>query len=203
MSKKSNLIGIKFGKWEVLNYFGKTKNGSIRYLCRCECGKEKVITGSELTRGNTRSCRPCSKIKHGDCGSILYMVWGSMVQRCINPKNKGYVNYGGRGITVCEEWRNSYASFLEWAMTHGYKRGLLLDRIDNDIGYTPENCTFSTRYVQNNNRRSCRFIEIAGVRLTIAQQAARFRINKDSLRSRVNRGWTGDEIIIGLEVSHD
>lgn len=199
MANKNNLIGRTFGKWVVLDYSGKSKNGSIKYLCRCECGLEKAVTGSDLTIGKTSSCKACSKLKHGDCGTALYMVWGTLVQRCTNPKNKGYANYGGRGITLCDEWRNNYATFRDWAVSNGYAHGLLIERIDNNKGYSPQNCTFSTREVQNNNKRNCRYVVILGVKLSIARQAARLGISKDTLRHRMNRGITGDDLIAGLK----
>lgn len=196
MLNKNGLTGCVFSKWTVLNYSGKSKSGSMKYLCRCECGTEKEIVGSELTSGRTSSCKSCSKTKHGECDTPLYMVWGSMVQRCLNPKNKAYKSYGGRGITICSEWREDYQAFRDWAFSNGYILGLLIDRIDNNKGYSATNCTFSTRYVQNNNRRNCRFIEIGGYRLTIAQQAERIGINKDTLRGRINRGLRGRDIPI-------
>jgi hypothetical protein len=198
MPNRSNLVGRVFSKWFVVDYAGKSKNGGIKYLCRCECGAENEIVGAELTRGRTGSCKPCSKKKHGDCNTALHRVWGSMVQRCVNPKNKAYMNYGGRGITICKEWREDYRMFRDWSLSNGYIHGLMIDRVDNDKGYSPDNCTFSTRLVQNNNRRNCRFIEIFGVRLTIAQQAARFGINKGTLRDRINIGLLGKELLKGI-----
>ena len=100
---------------------------------------------------------------HGGRRTRLYLVWLTMRQRCCNQNNKHWLNYGGRGITVCDEWNESFASFRDWSMSHGYEHGLTLDRIDNDIGYLPSNCRFSTRYVQNNNQRQHRILQCSSI----------------------------------------
>lgn len=192
--KKETLVGKTFGKWTVLEQKENNKSGKKQYLCRCECGTTKTIVGSKLVRGKTFSCRPCSKTKHGDCGTKLYMVWGTMVQRCYNEKNSGFKNYGGRGILMCDSWRNSFSEFKKWALKAGYKPGLMIDRIDNDKGYFPENCRFTTRLVQNNNRRNCRNIKLFNKTMTIAQQARRLGVDKDKIRKGLNRGKTEKEI---------
>lgn len=187
MSKINDLTGKRFGKWLVIKKSGNARNGSTLWECKCECGNDGVLYGSDLVNGKTLSCKRCSKIKHGKYGTKLYMVWGAMVQRCKNPKNKGYKNYGGRGITVCNEWRNNYQSFESWATSNGYEYGLLLDRQRNDEGYSPENCRWVTREVQNNNRRSCRYIRVGSEMLSIAQAAKVVGVNKDTLRHGLNR----------------
>ena len=187
LSKFNNIAGKTFGKWLAVKECGKAKNGSTLWLFRCECGTEKILYGSDVFTGKSLSCKPCSKIKHGKSGTKLYMVWGSMIQRCVNPKNKGYENYGARGIDVCDEWKTDYSIFEAWAMNNGYKEGLLLDRQDNDKSYGPENCRWVTRVVQNNNRRSCRYLPVRGQMLSIAQAAKILGVNKDTLRHRIDQ----------------
>jgi len=111
-----------------------------------------------------------------------------MVQRCCNPNNKGFKNYGGRGVSICDEWRNDYQLFHEWALASGYKQGLMIERIDNDAGYSPNNCTFATRLQQNRNRRMCRYVKIDGVVACISEHAERKGINSRKFLDYVNKG---------------
>ena len=111
-----------------------------------------------------------------------------MNRRCNNPNRKDYKWYGGRGIIVCEEWRQ-YPEFKKWAESHGYTEALTIDRINPNEGYSPNNCKWATRKEQCNNRRSNHFIEYDGMRLTIAQWAEYLNINVNTLKSRIRRGW--------------
>jgi len=166
MGKLIDLTGQRFGRLVVLERARAARHGeSAKWLCHCDCGKEKIVSGKLLRRGDTRSCgclhseelREMS-ITHGLSKTRLYCVWSSMKDRCYRPACKSYPNYGGRGITVCPEWLHDFAAFRDWAMSHGYDESVpcgtcTLDRIDNDKGYSPENCRFVSMKVQNNNRR--------------------------------------------------
>lgn len=117
-----------------------------------------------------------------------------MLQRCENPKNKSYPNYGGRGITVCEEWHNT-RNFIEWALKNGYSDKLSIDRIDNDKGYSPNNCRWTTTKVQANNKRVCHYIKAFGRTLTTAQWAELAGMDRKTIRLRIASGMTPEETL--------
>lgn len=137
----------------------KSGNLSRRFLCKCDCGNEKIIQMSSLKNGMTKSCGCYSSelttlknISHNLSRHPLYRVWKSMRRRCNCPKVEFYPRYGGRGIKVCEEWAKDFKPFYDWCMANGYERGLQIDRIDNDGNYEPGNCRFVTR---TENMRNC------------------------------------------------
>ena len=168
MARKVDISGQRFGRWTVLEraYIDK-QNGSM-WLCRCDCGKEGIIRHSSLTSGNSRSCgclleevRSISHTKHGYHGERLYYVWNTMKQRCFNPNNTKYDLYGGRGITVCDEWRYSYEAFRKWAYENGYDENAevnqcTIDRIDVNGNYDPNNCRWADAKTQSANVREHR-----------------------------------------------
>ena len=192
-----DLTNQKFNRLTVLEYSGKNKCGTSLWLCRCDCGTEKVIISSHLKNGNTASCGCLQKeiasesqTTHGRSYHPLYFVLDAMKQRCYNKNNKAYKNYGGRGITVCPEWRNEPEVFIDWAKANGYEIGLQIDRINNDGNYEPNNCRFVTRKENNNNRRDNKGYFLLGVFYTISQLAEKFNINYDAFYGRIYRGGT-------------
>lgn len=162
--------GNRYGRLTVVCRAGSTKGGIARWLCQCDCGGKKVVTGSRLRSGETRSCgcleqetrvsngHKRMRPTHGMSKSRLYDVWHGMKARCYRSTHPHYSDYGGRGISVCDEWADSFSAFAEWALSHGYdenapKGKCTLDRIDPDGDYCPENCRFADMVVQQNNRR--------------------------------------------------
>lgn len=159
LKKALELTGMRFGKWTALERSANKNNSNQFYwLCRCDCGATKYVTGSTLKRGTTRSCgclnselSSARMKKHGMSGKHLYIVWNCMMSRCYNSKDKAFSHYGGRGIKVCEEWKD-FTVFHEWAKPL-YIEGTQLDREDNDLGYAEENCRFVSPFINACNKR--------------------------------------------------
>ena len=129
------------------------------------------------------------KARHGMYGTKLYHIWNGLSGRCLNPNNKDYDNYGGRGITVCDEWRKP-ENFFGWAFLNGYNVDLTLDRIDCNKGYSPDNCRWITSEGQQRNKRNNVYLEYNGERHCISEWAEITGINKNTIFSRIRRGWS-------------
>lgn len=155
----SDLTGKQFGRLIAIQ---KLENG--KWLCECGCGNKTEVSTSNLVTNHTQSCgclrdtkRSESHTTHGGSGDRLHRIWRHMKDRCTNPHNKSYHRYGGRGISVCDEWMNDYSAFRSWALSHGYTENLTIDRIDNDGNYTPNNCQWLTAS-ENSKKRHGRII---------------------------------------------
>lgn len=198
MGKLVDLTGQRFGHWLVLEKAvkpGKLKDASAVWLCKCDCGNTRIVSGRNLRSGISKSCG-CTIRKHGGNGTKLYLVWGDMKTRCNNPKSVPYKDYGARGITVCPEWRNSFENFRNWAFANGYQEGLTLDRIDNDGPYSPENCRWTTMKEQCNNRRSNHFLTYNGETHTLSQWAELRGMSLATLRERLFvHHWSVDKAL--------
>ena len=190
--KLEDLSGKKYNKLYVIKYVGKSK-----WLCKCECGKNCIVIASKLKNGHTKSCGCLQKemthkanSKHNECGSRLYCEWLNMKSRCNNKNNKYYKIYGGRGITICDEWSKNYLKFKEWAIANGYQDNLTIDRIDNNGNYEPTNCRWATWKEQANNTRRTIKYEFGNLKLSIKQWAELFGINYGTFKDRINkRKW--------------
>jgi hypothetical protein len=187
--------GQVFGRLTVLGR-GEFRPEQTMWRCRCECGAEKEVDGKSLLYGRTVSCgcrmRETGALRatHGEARhgqlSTEYKVWLSMVNRCTNPNNRTYPQYGGRGVTVCERWR-SFEAFLE---DMGRKPTPLhtIDRIDNAKGYEPGNCRWATRRQQCENRSMTVWITINGVTRCLSEWARMAGVHRETIRQRLRRG---------------
>ena len=202
MGNVKDMTGQRFGRLTVIERAGTLGNRAA-WLCKCDCGREHVVRGKLLRNGNTVSCGCYAKerareasITHGMKKTRLYEVWHGMKSRCLNERDRRYKNYGARGITICDEWRNSFESFRDWALANGYRDDLTIDRKDNDGNYCPENCCWSTSKEQSNNRRSNKLITYQGKTQTMQQWADEMGISKDLLRSRLVVGkWSVEDAL--------
>lgn len=196
---KINMIGFKVGKLTVISESGRISS-QVSWLCQCECGNTSIIQGYELRKGNRTSCGKCTNIgqkqkKHGMYQTRIYSIWENMKARCNCPSEKHYMNYGGRGIKVCQSW-NEFENFYKWAIQNGYNDNLTIDRIDNDKGYSPDNCRFVSRIVQQNNRRVNKTITYNNETHTIAEWSRIKNIKASTIRARLKYGWKDTEKIL-------
>jgi hypothetical protein len=200
---KENLIGQKFGRLTVIARAENNKQGQRMWLCQCDCGKtkDKPVPTYSLKSGKVKSCgclyfqsNKGRNVTHGKAGTRIYQIWSSMKGRCTNTKNLAFNDYGGRGIEVCEEWRSDFTSFYDWAVSHGYRDDLTLDRIDNNGNYEPSNCRWATYKEQENNRRNNRIIMYENREYTVSQLAKKLNISPAALRWRLENGWNESEL---------
>ena len=207
MGKVKDISGQKINGWYIICEYGRNKSGGAMFLCKCDCGNIRVVDGRSIRSGSSKNCG-CKRnaetarrikvisTKHGGKKERLYGIWRGMLDRCNNPKSPFYYRYGGRGIFVCNEWQESYASFRGWAVSSGYNKDAsrgecTIDRINNDDGYTPNNCRWITLKQQCNNRSTNHLIEHNGVIHTLTEWSEITGIRKDTLRRRIFiYGWT-------------
>ena len=194
---KLDLAGQRFGKLTVLREDGKLGKCTA-WLCKCDCGKEKRIRTNSLTSGVTKSCGMHQrehlenrKYKYPPDVRIrrLRNIWYGMLKRCNKTNHKEYKYYGGRGITVCENW-NDYVVFARWALSNGYSNDLTIDRIDNDGNYEPSNCRWVTIQEQLRNRSNNRHETINGVTKTVAEWSRDYGVEKNTVYRRLDRGMS-------------
>lgn len=183
MSKRIiDLTGQRFGRLEVISFAGQNKWGAADWLCRCDCGNMCTITAPSLKVGNTRSCGCITKelqkdlkTTHGMHKHPAYRVWASARSRTHNINDQRWEDYGGRGITMCQEWADSFEAF--WAdMGPTYKTGLSIDRVDNDLGYYKENCKWDTESVQAHRQRKQKGCSSQYIGVNFHKPAKKYRV---------------------------
>lgn len=214
MSANEEVIGQQFGEWTVLKYNG-CDGKNTTYLCKCSCGIEKVVRRNTLLKGLSKSCgckrgyhvseSQSGKPKKGHpnpfCGmgegkTRLHIIWDGMKRRCNCPTDKHYMWYGGRGITVCDEWSNSFQAFKKWAISNGYKDDLSIDRIDVDGNYCPENCRWVTQREQCRNKRNNVMLTLNGITMCAKEWSNLTGIKDGTICYRKNRlGWSDEKTL--------
>jgi len=198
-----DITGQKFGDWTVLKRASNGKNRRTRWLCRCDCGKEQIITSSDLRAGKSKGCQSCHikliKTIHSKSSTFLHRFWRHIIERCENSNHKSYKYYGGRGIGMCFEWRNDFLAFYNWAIANGYGKGLTIERIDNNGNYKPSNCRFATRKEQARNRRDNKLIKIGNKIKPICEWAEQAGFKYNTLWKRIKKGWPEDKLLKPVE----
>ena len=196
---KENLIGQKFGRLTVIQ---KAEKGRERYVCQCECGNTIMLVRCRLPKYKSCGCYEKENLKiisksstHGMTNTRLYGIWCGMKDRCYNSNIENYYCYGGRGITVCDEWRHSFETFFEWAMNNGYKDDLSIDRINVNGNYEPSNCHWVTMIEQKRNKRNTVYIIDNGQKIPISVACERYGIEKTFMWRKVKAGFSLPDII--------
>ena len=206
MPRKKDLTGMKFGRLTVIKQDGKYKNGARLWLCKCDCGNEKHVAGTHLLSGKIRSCgcflsettvkrNKVEKVRHGKRNTRIYHTWRSVKDRCLNPNIKAYPRYGGRGIMICEEWKNDFQAFYDWSMANGYADDLTLDREDVNGNYEPDNCRWVSMKKQANNRRSNVQLTYNGETKTLSEWADYLDIPYSRIEKRYSAGMPIEKIL--------
>lgn len=201
MPKLVDLSGRKFGKLTVIEQHGHIGD-KVAWLCRCECGNEKVVSGSNLITSQTTSCGCVWKstmkdvhTTHGMRHTKIYKIWEAMKRRCDSPKAERYPQYGGRGIKYTPEW-SKFEPFYAWALSAGYSEGLSIDRINVDGNYEPSNCQWVTMKQQGYNKTTSRFLTYQGETLTVAEWSEKTGIPYFDLYQRIAKlGWSTERAL--------
>ncbi len=201
--KLVDLTGNRFGRLTVVSR-AENAGHHLRWTCLCDCGNTKAVNSSHLKTGHTTSCgciaseltaeRNTSNAKHGMWKSPEFEIWAAMKKRCHNPKAKRYADYGGRGITVCDEWRASFQAFFDHIGPRP-SDAHSVDRIRNTEGYAPGNVRWATTEEQNNNKRTNVIAVIDGEAMTAAQIARKYGLEHGTVCYRIAAGKTEQEII--------
>ncbi len=211
MAKHIDLTGQKFGRLFVVGLhhteqvYSKGQKDGLKYYytCQCDCGKETIVCTQNLKYGHTKSCGCLVKETvaninktHNMAKTRLYKIWKGIKTRCFNTNDKGYKNYGGRGITMCPEWKDDFMAFHDWAFDNGYEEGLSIDRINNNGNYEPSNCRWVDNITQQNNRRVNRYLTFNGETHTYREWSRITGINHCTISVRINKyGWSVEKAL--------
>lgn len=196
--KSADLIGQRFNNLIVVSR-EPSLNGKSRWKCKCDCGNITIVSGYNLKNNSVKSCGCLLHLPHNThhlSKTAICKTWYKMRQRCYNKNDKAYKDYGGRGITICDEWNDSPESFYKWSIENGYSDGLSIDRIDNNKGYEPSNCVWSTPKQQANNRRTCIIFFHNGKKQNLMQWCEELNLPYKVIHSRIYKsGWSFEKAI--------
>jgi hypothetical protein len=206
-----DMAGSKYGRWLVVSHYGRGDKAQHLWNCICDCGTERLCEGSALKSGNTKSCGCAqreaaaivceAKKTHGvSKDAPEYYVWASMKQRCTNPNVRNWLDYGGRGISVCDRWLQSFENFYA-DMGSRPSDAHSIDRIDNDGNYEPSNCQWVLSKAQCSNRRNNIMVEYFGRQMTLKQATALSGVKYSTARMRIKKGWSAERALVCGNVS--
>ena len=193
-----DLSGRDVGYVHVDKYCGKDRYHNMYYYCTCNyCGFHTIMSADSLNSKTTKTCG-CLKYHHNKVFTRLYNIRGSIIRRCYNKSSAEYHKYGGRGITICDEWLNKedgFKNFYKWAMNNGYQDDLSIDRINNNGNYCPENCRWANVKVQSNNRSTCIYVKYKNYIFNVGQWSEITGIHRSTILNRFDRGWNIDDAL--------
>ena len=179
MGTVKDMTGYQFNGCEVLRKNGTSKDNRAKWMCKCRCGKRFEAIGKSIRNGHTKSCgcyrkeithnRGKNNKTHGDTKTRLYNIYRGMKERCLNKNYESYHRYGGRGIEICDGWKNDFVAFKKWALDNGYTENLTIDRINNDGNYEPNNCRWVDRKTQTRNRSITKRTMFRGELVTLGE----------------------------------
>lgn len=202
MGRVIDLTGQRFGRLTVFERDCLTVKSSAYWICICDCGEYVSVNSQSLRRGKTCSCGCFHKemqntygMRHGKSNTRLYGIWHGMKDRCYNSNNPRYSHYGGKGVAVCDEWKNDFQAFYDWAMANGYSDDLSIDRIDVNGNYEPSNCRWADKKTQANNTSKNHIVTAFGETKTLAQWAETTGINAITINTRLRNGWSPEEAL--------
>ena len=190
MGKFKDLTGRQFGRLTAIEPLPPHgKNTALMWACKCECGGTAIVRGTDLVNGHTMSCGCYRKMQKAmPNGELrLHRIWANMKQRCANPKSKDFKYYGAKGVCVCAEWED-FETFFYWAMSHGYKDGLTIERIDNGGDYCPNNCKWIPKHRQNSNTSRTKRYVMYGKVFTLAEICRIYGVSRSTVASRLKKG---------------
>jgi len=199
------MTGQRFGRLTVMKRLPNLPNARVtNWECLCDCGGSTNTQRPNLISGHTKSCGCIALeliknnkygVTHNQSRTRLYSIWQSMKQRCYDENVQEYHYYGGRGITICDEWLKGFKGFYKWSTENGYTKNLTIDRINNYKGYSPNNCRWLTIKEQNRNKRENRIVEIDGVEKCTGEWSEILGIPMSTIINRLNRGCSADEAL--------
>lgn len=196
-----NLLGRTFSRWTVIGLARIGKGGARTWICQCVCGTKLDVPTHALLSGNSRS-RKClrnerlaeSRVKHGKSKTSEYNIWRGIKDRCLNPKSQQYDNYGGRGITICDEWRDSFIDFYKYVGSKPNQKDEIDRFPDNNGNYEPGNVRWATRKQQTRNTRVNHQLTFNGKTQCVGAWAEELGVNRYTILKRIKKGWPNEKV---------